>query len=475
MCSLLIMMPVVLAGAGSAAKDDPDSVVLELRDFTKEIQRKGTFIPAEFEEISLWLEEYASELLLLDVLPHGTPVNDGDVIARIDLRSIDRQVEAAERAVRSAELALKNAVERAAIDRSSSKAALDDSRAELELARRELEGWEKYELVFNRRNAKLTELFRKHGIEDQEDELAQLESMYRDDELVDATEEIVLKRARRDLARSRTSLKNQADWQEYNESYTEASRTERKRRGVKSREKALDRLLRSREIEERSRAAGLEKTEVALREQIERLERLERDREKLIIRAPRAGFLLHGSPDDYRPGRVSPRYKRGGRAATRTTLFTVAMPDRLGVALDVPESRLKEVRAGMGVKVVPAVCPETTLHGRLHLDRFPSPQSAAAGENSYKARAELELPATGLVPGMRAEVNLVVESLHDVFVLPKSMVHGEGDEAHCWSLVPGSEKRRRVSLRLGPCNDAEVVVYGDLSEKMKVMPCGPQQ
>lgn len=474
-CCLLAGLPAAVAGGGGEDGDGTDPVVLDRRDFSKEITRSGTFVPSRFEEVSLWFEEYSGEMLLLDVLPHGTPVNHGDVIARFDVRGIDRQIEVGERTVRSAELMLKNTVDRAAIDRRASQVALDDSRAELELARRDLEGWEKYELEFNRRTAELSKQYRIHSIEDQEDELAQLESMYRDDELVDATEEIVLKRARRDLARSMTSMKNQDDWQVYTVAYTESARTVRKRRTVEGREKALDRMLRSREIEERSRDEGLEKAEVALRDQVERLERLKRDRGLLTVRASRAGFLLHGSPDDYRPGRVAPRYKRGGRASIRTTLFTVAETDRLGLALDVPESRLGEIRAGMTAKVVPKACPDATLHGRLHLDRFPSPQSAPGAENTYKADVELDLSTSGLVPGMRADVNLMVENLHDVFVLPRSMVHGEGDDAHCWIAVPDSDKPRRIQLRLGPCNDKEVVVYGDLSEKMKVLPCASQK
>jgi len=82
---VLIMTIAALSAAAAqdeAAKKAPESVVAERRDFTEEATRRGTFVPTVFDEIEIWPEEYAGEWLFLEVLPHGTPVGDNDVIAR---------------------------------------------------------------------------------------------------------------------------------------------------------------------------------------------------------------------------------------------------------------------------------------------------------------------------------------------------------------------------------------------------------
>ena len=63
----------------------PPRLVVERRDFEKTETLDGVFIPAEFDEIAFWPEEYSGELLVLEVLAHGSPVNEGDVIARFEM------------------------------------------------------------------------------------------------------------------------------------------------------------------------------------------------------------------------------------------------------------------------------------------------------------------------------------------------------------------------------------------------------
>jgi len=480
-CIVLSLTALIFASAPVAAQDagaagsETATIIVKLQDFSRELERSGTFVPALFEEVSLWPEEYAGEFLILEALPHGAPVNEGDVVLRFDARGIDRQILQAERAVRSAELHLQNSADRGAIDSDASEAALQEAQAELKQARRALEGWEKFEIPFAQRDAEIRLQYTRHGIEDQEDELAQLEAMYRDDELTDATEEIVLKRARRNLARSAASLKLLQDRTLYDETYSRQSHWDRMKRSVIAKERALDRIGRTREIDERTRRDGLARAEEALHDAREKHERLRRDRDLLTVRASRGGLLLHGSPEDYRPGRVAPRHKRGGRAAARTTLFTISEPDRLGLALDIPESDVGSLSSGMAARIEPVLSPSVSLTGTLRLDRFPSPGSASAGENAYDAGIELESSSPGIAAGMRAKVKIVLVELTGVVILPAAAVFGTGDDAHCWAAGDGGGESRRVPLRLGPSRAGEIVVYGELSEGQKVLLCAPQK
>jgi len=472
----------LLAGFSMAAAQEAEtqsksveSVVIERRDFSTDEMRKGTFVPAVFDEVSLWFDEYKGELLMIEVVEHGTPVNDGDVIARIDVGGINKQIEQLERQVKSAALKLQNTAERNTLSEKSAALALDNARYSLEQARRDLEGWERYELDFSQRNAEMSELYTQHNIDDQKDELDQLEMMYRDDELTDATEEIVLKRSRRNLSRTMKSLKNLKDRRAYTVAFAEAAQSVRLRRAVTAKEAALDSLLKSQEIERRSREDGLLQVEMGLKDQKDKLARLKKDSALLSIRASRSGVLLHGSPDDYRPGRTAPRYKRGSRGSARTTLFTIADPDRSAVALDIPESKINSIRTGKAAKVSVAALPDIAVMGTMRVDRFPAPRSAGGSENSHDAEVVIESPVQGVVAGMRAEVKIVVEELKDVIVLPRAAVFGSGTDAHCWTTSDSGDEFQRIAVKLGPATDKEVVVYGVLSDGQKVLLCEPQQ
>jgi hypothetical protein len=85
-----------------------------------------------------------------------------------------------------------------------------------------------------------------------------------------------------------------------------------------------------------------------------------------VLRAPRAGLLLHGPAREYRPGRTPPRHERGSQLAFRQDLFLVADPAPSALALDVAESELPKFADG--AKVV--VSAGAKLSGVLRVDPY---------------------------------------------------------------------------------------------------------
>ncbi len=475
----LVFLPLVLPlfllfpRQAPAQADGAGVIRLERRDFTEEVSCEGTFVPWEADEITLWPDVFRGELVLVEVRPSGSYVNEGDTIARLDTSAIDREIHAAELEVRWAETALLNAEARYEADEGAAREAADMATAALERARRDLLGWQERELGLRTRELDLRDLYTRHSIEDQEAELAELESMYREDELTDATEELVLKRSRRNLAAACTSRDLAQERRAFEDAYEVVTQTELKEESVRQHEGALARLLRTQEGEARAREDTVVAAEEELARKREQLERLVADREAFEIRAPRAGLLVHGAPANYEPGAVAPRHQTGQGLPARQTLFTVLEPDRCALVLNVPEGNLSSVQDGMAVKVVPAAAPGTTLLGNLRLERCPRPDSAQAPENRFKGLVAFEAPAHGMVPGMRAKAALVTETHTGAFVLPRSALQGEGASLHC--LAAGEDGEfRRVDLKPGPGTDAEVVVSGELAEGMRVLVPRPE-
>jgi hypothetical protein len=368
------------------------------------MERPGVFAPAAPAAVSLWFEAYAGEMLVLEAMPQGSEVKEGDVLARLETKSIDEQVHQAELEAASSAVRHQGVVEKNRIDEDAAAAALEQAKAALDRAKKTLDGWTQKELAFNRRGDEISKKNEDAGIDDQKDELAQLEKMYKADELVDATEEIVLKRAKRRLAISEDARTLSVDRRGYKIDYDEAMQTEVKKEAAKMQELALDRLVRTQAVEKRAREDALLRSKDALDQQAQRLEKLHRDREKFVVKAPRGGILLHGKEKDYRPGRTPARYERGSQLPARTDVFLVADPAAVAVAFDVPESMLGEAREGAAVEVKAIAPAGASGIGTVHLEAYPG--TKVGEENGWEATAKLSSAIPGVLFGTRAKVVL---------------------------------------------------------------------
>lgn len=396
-CTLLAAGALLLAAAPAQESPEPESK-------PSCVERNGTFVPAAAVELELDLRSYSGLLEFVEVAAHGALVRDGDVLARFDLEAIDEQIEAAERELRSTEIKHRNAREQARLDAEQADQRLEDAHEALQKAEEALAAWERTEIPLKQRGNELSESSMRDNLADQRDELAQLEKMYTADELTDATEEIVLQRARRQLARSEASFELQQARRRFEAEYSDRLQHEAKRDAVDDARRGLDRLARQVEMEELARDDAQSRLDPELAKAREKVDELRRDREKLTVRAPRGGILLHGARDDYRPGRSAPRHEAGGSATATATLFAIMQPGAFEVALDLPESRVLSLAPGMAAQVKPAAIAGSTLLGRLRFERFPNPKSAGGGENTYDGTVELDAAPPAIVAGMRCKV-----------------------------------------------------------------------
>jgi multidrug resistance efflux pump len=379
------------------------------------IDLEGTVVPAEASEITLWLERYRGELLVLEAVSHGSFVNEGDVLIRFDTSAIDRQLRQAEFDLEQARRKLDHTEQE---HRIQEEAAGDDlARAEKAAgwAARKLAGYLEQERPFKIEEIRLRNQSTQHGIEDQRDELEQLEQMYKEDELVDATEEIVLKRSRRRLATSLAWARLREQQNEYALAHTEAIKLEGLEQEAALKGAALDRQRRSAALGQEHRETALERARFELDQKHEDLEGLRRDRERLVARAPRRGLVLHGEVESA-PGEG--RLERGGRAGLHQVLLVVADPDRLRVVTEVPESSLFEAGSGTAAEVTLVADPDFKALGALEVTSLPT-RRAGDGGNLYRAEIELDERDPRLRPGMRCRVSVLVDEAREVARAPK--------------------------------------------------------
>ncbi len=472
--AVLALLPVLSLSPAESGDELPAPATARVarRDLAGVVEVPGVFAPADSTEVSFWPQAWKGEVLLLEAQPHGTFVNAGDALAQVDMTEFELAFEDAKRDLVSAEMSRRHEVERARLDGQAAERRVEEASADLARAEKSLEGWKENELGFQRRQDELTASQVQYGIDDQEAELNQLESMYDDDELVDATEEIVLQRARRQLAQSRARQALIRDRQQYTKDYERALETQRRAEAVESKRSALEDLRRKLQLDAEARRDTLARGEVALAKKRRHVDQLDADRESLMLLAPRAGVLLHGGVEAFRPGATRPDHLRGGRLAARTPLFTIADPDRVTVRLAIPESKLEHARDGMGVQVE-AQAGTRAFVGTLALARYPS--AAAGSEAQFDGLVSLEGRSSGVVVGMHAQVVLGAGADESRLVLPVAAVHQDEDVgAWCWVRAE-SGSFERTSIELGERYGSEVVVEGTLSEGQDVLLGQPGQ
>jgi multidrug efflux pump subunit AcrA (membrane-fusion protein) len=226
--------------------------------------------------------------------------------------------------------------------------------------------------------------------------------MYDADALVDATEDIVLKRSRRALDLTRISNQLARDRSQYRKDLELVLQTEQREEQVKRQTEDLARLTRQQALDAEARADAEQRSADALAEVRAKLERLQRDRERLALRAPRDGILLHGAARDYRPGRTPARYDAGAQLPLRQDLFLVADPTPALVTLSLNDGQAARFAANTAVRVETFGPVKAEGRGTLKLHALPSASSAS--EASYAGDVVVEGGLPGVAYGTRVRV-----------------------------------------------------------------------
>ncbi len=436
-------------------------------DLPRAFQVQGRFVPSSPRTLSFWPEAFQGDLLLTWVLPQGTPVAKGSLLARFDTKSLERSLQDLARQVEAQELALDKAVQEDRLASASEKKQIEDARKALARAEKAFRMWEKVELPLAHRSEDLQAQRMADNIQDQKDELEQLEKMYRQDELVDETEEIVLRRARRNLARALEAQALRTAQLKHKREYAEPLERAKRLEGIQALSRKLSDLQVRVKLSARSRKAGIEKLRRDLRRLRARLDDLKKDREFFQLRSPVPGILLYGSPKAYRPGGTPPSYKKGSRLPARTVLFTIASPEKVDFALDLAESRLPSLKERTAVKVRALAAPAKAYLGALRVDRFPTP--LPRGGQAFHALVEIEGKTPGLLPGMEGKAEILLKPRKGVLLLPEAALFGTQGRWFCYAEKGKTGRFVKTPVETGARSGGMVEITKGLEEGRRVL------
>ena len=455
---------VYLALSFAAPQDLPDAEskgdvhVVSRGLFSCSLEVDGRFVPGTAEELAFRPDGYAGGCKILEVCEHGSTVLKGDLLLRFDTEAIEDQIENMRLEVRSAEQALLDAKARERIEGMDLQASLDRVDYDLATASKRLNGYEQIKKGLDDESTRLTFLYREHSITDQEDNLDQLGKMYREDELTEETEEIVLKRNKRNLDRLKKSFELQKSQQKYSEEFTEKVSHQGMIRDVDAKKRAQKKVRTMGDSTIVFAKIAVERAGIKLEKVKKSLEELISDREKMRFTSPADGLLLH-CDSKLAGGELS----KDGTAGMNKVLLTVADPGSLRVMFTVAESDIFKVKKGLAVKVKPKAMPEHEMDAVLEtVPVFPSMKTT-----KWECYAAVEGKHIDFLPGMTCSMEVFHKELENVIAVPEEAISVEAGKKTCQVITDSVIEKRAVVV--GESGGGRVVIKEGLEEGERIL------
>ena len=429
-----------------AADDAEETVAAKKGNLTPVYELEAVYEPVDSAELKLRLEAFQGELTVLKVLAAGESVKKGDLVLSFDKAPIDKQIAALENDLRVARATVEKSRADLVLGARTDALALLQAQTALKDAETALKSFEEVDGKHMVQQVELNVKFMEDALHDQTEELAQLEKMYKSEELTNATSEIVVRRARRNLDRIKVSLdmgrteaanvKNVRYPQQRNNFVTAIEAAKNNLESLKAMQ-ALSKV--TREVEaSKSKAAATQLEEQAAK--------LKRDLEYFAWRAPIDGRIFYGQ---FHHGswttvdQVAPMMVAGEKAQAGQVLVTVCGP-RTRARADLLETDYFDIAPGLEATVTPAASPDAKSEGTIRTKSAVAAQRGAAP--SFELKIDFKEPPADLLPGMKGKATIKGKELKDVVLVPSTAVAAQGGKCTLTVSKDGKSASREVTV-----------------------------
>jgi HlyD family secretion protein len=207
---------------------------------------------------------------------------------------------------------------------------------------------------------------------------------------------------------------------------------------------------------------------VKLQRQLERFATLTKQVDRCTIRAPHDGIIFYyknsGRGGGGGPNSQSSPVEEGAVVQQNKKLFFLPDLSDMEIQVALNESVVNRIAPGMHAKVRFEALPDLVLDGEVTtVDQIPVQQKDNGEDVRYFwSIVKLDRSGAGLKPGMSAEVDVNLATREDVLAVPHEAVVSEQNRKVCF--VPRGDhlERRDVQVGLGTTNWIEIT--GGLSE-----------
>lgn len=216
------------------------------------------------------------------------------------------------------------------------------------------------------------------------------------------------------------------------------------------------------EAQARSRLAS---REAELKWAQERVKKLENQIEACVIKATAPGLVIHASGRDiFERVMPSEEIREGLTVHFGQKIITLPDTSDMLVQLAVSETAVHRVRNGQKATITIDAFPDRKYQGTVsHVAQLPNPQGMFSADiKAYLSRVDIINPDEGLKPGMSAKVEILVEHLENVLVIPIKCIISQADKKICFVKTDDRIEEREVTT--GSFGEAFVHIKSGLAE-----------
>lgn len=438
---------VLLIAGGVWAQEGmpPETHTVAAGPFKVEVTLNGVFEAEQMAEVVLQPEVF-SNFIVEKAAPQGTRVKEGDPVLWFETEDIDQQLKDAEFALQLSRLSVRQAELELASLEASVPLDLRAAERSLQEAQKDLEYYNRAGAEMARRSAEESLKASEYGLEYAQEELDQLEQMYKADDLTEETEEIILKRARRDVDQSTFFLENARLQHERTINEELPRRQEQTEEAVIRAQIALERAQATLPSSIEEKKISLQKLQFSLKQEEEQYAKLKSDRELMVVEAPAAGIVYYGQCERgaWPMGQtIAKQLRPKGSVAPNQVLMTIVGEGPAFIRVTVPEADLRFAKAETKGVAIPTAYPHQRLPA---VSGGVDPIPISDGQFDGRVGFQLEPGALPIVAGMTCSVKLTGYSKPDALAVPTSAIFSEeADETQKYVLLyqEGAEPQKR--------------------------------
>ncbi len=358
----LTLAACLLIPASGHAQDEPESASDSKKPEPVKVSGVLEAIVAhqlspESEQIESWT--------IKKILPHGAMVKKGQTVVWLDTEQPEKKLRDAEIELQLAKLALEG-------DEFKHKQFLETQRLDREAAIRSVKkAREDYDHFMQTDRRRLIDTADQNlksataALENAQEELEQLEQMYKEDDLTEQSEEIVLKRAKQAVESAEFRLEGVQIQSDLMLNRGVAEQTAQQEDALARAELAYQQTIQDLVSARQQRDIELAKKRTAFQEQQQKLDELRSERKRSVLTSPIDGILLHG---ELTRGRLSDKpstLDQDTKVTANQVIVTIVDPNKLQVRVDLAESELASVQPGASCDVTVTAVPSFVGKGSV--------------------------------------------------------------------------------------------------------------
>ncbi len=339
-----------------------------------------------------------------DAVPHGTSVNKADTLINFQRRKLDEEIADQRHAVADADRALAKGKRDLELSVKSLDLSIEVAKRAEEDATENLKRFLTKELEQRKQSLDFSLRSAENFLAYEEEELKQLTRMYEADDLTEETEEIILRRTKDDVDRSRHYMKVAENSHEKSINVDLPRQEVQLKEALRSSTLAVEKAVAQAEMDIARKEADVERLRVKLDRATERLERLRQDAERFTITSPAKGLVYYGRQTLGKWSDATPlltSLRTDGAVKPYEVFMTIVGRKISQVTGTLPESALAKIAEGdMGKLTVPAA-PDWKLDAEvINITEVP----VSNGKHGITLKVRLPEGQRQVVPGMTCKV-----------------------------------------------------------------------